>query len=288
MLIALLLTCLFDFHKDCNAPPNPLFVNLQQCASYEGFDGYMFWGTNVPPQWLTDKQTAALAQVTPRDDAGAPDANGSTVVATIGQAYSVALFNYAAQFANADTNKSPHVHFVNGAWGAGASVMADPNSPYWIDVDNAIAGAGFTNAQVQVLWLMTTNFFPTDPFPQHAIALEQDILSIVANVHARYPNLAMIYLSPRMSSRYADVSGPPPYLCAPPYDFENGFADQWAIRDQDPLNPVCVTWGPCWFDESVPCSDFGADGTHLSPTGAAKWGKILWRSWRFLGWYLGM
>lgn len=286
MILAALLLSL-QYTKDCSAPLNPALVPLPSCTSYMGYPGGLYVGSNTRPTALNTKALSAISQIVPRDTGGNPDPNGSIVVLTVGQSYSFAVANFAAQYANADPLKSPHVHFICAASGAGADTLVDPNHAYWSQVAGVVNTSGYTAAQIQVLWLMTTHlglvsdpYVPPlwGPFPLHAQTLETDILTIVDNLPflpaINLSNVAAVYLSDRMTGRYGDVTSP---LLPVPYDYELAFGDQWAIRDQA---GTYIDWGPEWYNQNDPCSYFGADGTHLSPTGAAYYGNLLYLFYR--------
>lgn len=286
MILASLLL-LFQFHANCSAPVDPTLIPLPSCTSYQGYPGGLYVGTNTRPTALNTKALAAISQIVPRDAGGTPDPNGSIVVLTIGQSYSFAVANFCAQYAEADPLKSPHVHFICAASGAGADVLVDPNHAYWSQVAGVVAASPYTPAQIQVLWLMTTHlglasdpYVPPlwGPFPLHAQTLETDILTIVDNLPfipaINLSNISAVYLSARMTGRYGDPTSP---LLPVPTDYEGGFGNQWAIAHQQ---GTYIDWGPYWYDQNDPCSYFGADGTHLSPAGAAIYGEVLHTDFR--------
>jgi len=65
----------------------------------------------------------------------------------------------------------------------------------------------------------------------------------VKQLHKRFPNLRLVYLSSRIYAGYA--TGP---LNPEPYAFEGAFSVRWLIRDQDKNGPVLL-WGPyLWAD----------------------------------------
>src|SRR5262249_237597 len=125
-------------------------------------------------------------------------------------------------------------------------------------------------------------------FPLHARAMQNHLEIILRIAKARYPNLKLVYFSPRTRS-YETNSGA---LNPEPFAFETAFADKWAIEDQlngtnnvnyNPSNgPVVapwMSWGPyIWADGTRPrsdglvwlCSDLQSDFTHPSTNGVTK------------------
>ncbi len=110
---------------------------------------------------------------------------------------------------------------------------------------------------------------------------------MLRNLHDRYPNLTLAYLSSRIYAGYASTT-----LNPEPYAYEGGFSVKWLIADQlagdaalnfDPASGVVeapwAAWGPyLWADGLSPrsdgltwgCSELSSDGTHPSASGQAK------------------
>jgi len=160
-------------------------------------------------------------------------------------------------------------------------------------IEARLREAGACATQVQAVWLKEANTRPTDPFPLHAQRLRDDLRAVVQNLHAKFPNLKLCYLSSRIYGGYASTT-----LNPEPYAYESAFAVRWLIEEQiagDPaLNhdpnagPVMapwLAWGPyLWADGLVPradgltwaCADFStADGTHPATSGRAKVAQML-------------
>jgi len=87
--------------------------------------------------------------------------------------------------------------------------------------------------------------------------IQADLLAVVHNIHDKFPNVKMIYLSNRIYAGYA-VSA----LNPEPHAYETGFAVKWLIADQiagnagielrSPKGAVrapWLAWGPdIWAD----------------------------------------
>lgn len=196
--------------------------------------------------------------------------------------------------ANADPTKSPDLVIVNGAQGGKpASAWVDPNATVWTTLDQRLANANLSGAQVQVAWIKQAEAGPANlgPFPAHAQVLQSDLEAIARNLRARYPNLRVCYLSSRTRA-YTDVTNA---LNPEPFSYESAFAVRWMIEKQlagdpsldfDPAtgNAPWLSWGPyLWADGEVPrsdgfqwlCSDTDGDFTHPSTGGETKVADML-------------
>jgi hypothetical protein len=199
------------------------------------------------------------------------------------------------QLVAADPLRHAAVQAVTGAeGGATAEKIADPGDPYWGRVLQRITQAGLTPEQVQVVWYKDANAYPTTPFPQHARALQADHTAVMQNLATIFPNAVLCFVSSRIYAGYATTT-----LNPEPYAFETGFACKWMIERQiagapelnfdaqrGPVSAPWIAWGPyLWADGLQPradglvwkCSDFLADGTHPSPSGASKVANLLLR-----------
>jgi hypothetical protein len=158
-------------------------------------------------------------------------------------------------------------------------------------VKTRLADENVTPAQVQAIWLKEANPQPKEPFPVEARKLAADTLTDIHNLHDKFPNLKLVYLSSRIYGGWA-VSP----LNPEPHAYEGGFAVKWLIADQIAGKPELnydpakgrvaapwIAWGPyLWADGLKPRKDgliymrddLGPDGTH--PAGARmKVGRLL-------------
>ena len=117
---------------------------------------------------------------------------------------------------------------VNGANGAQtAHLIANPNAPYWQTPVARLRELGLTPAQVQVVWFKEANPKPTGEFPIEVKKIQADMVADIHNIHDKFPNVKMIYMSDRIYAGYA-VSA----LNPEPHAYETGFAVKWVIADQ--------------------------------------------------------
>ncbi|MGE0479286.1 MAG: DNRLRE domain-containing protein [Phycisphaerae bacterium] len=269
-------------------------LNDLAAASYQGFPGGLYPGSvNDPPPAHAAAAAVAATQIVPRDAAGAPDANGFVGFIAIGMSNTCHEFSVFERQEDLNTARNARVVILNTALGGQtASAIANPNASYWTVVNQRITAAGLTPQQVQVAWLKEANANPPNNFPIHAEQLRDNLRSIAQNLHDKFPNLRICYLSSRIYAGYATTS-----LNPEPMAYESGFSVKWVIEQQiagDPalnynaaLGPVespLLLWGPyLWADGLTPRSDgltwavgdLEGDGTHPSPSGEQKVGDLL-------------
>ena len=279
-------------------------------GTYQGHTGGLYGGgQNMPPAAHLASGLARLASVVARDAAGAPAAGGRIVLLSIGMSNCTQEFSTWLPSSNADPNRAASVTVVDGAQGGqDAVIVANASAPFWTIVDQRLATAGVTPAQVQVVWLKEAIAGAGGGFPAGAQQLQGLLGQIVRNVRVRYPNVQLCFVSSRTYAGYATTS-----LNPEPYAYESGFAVQWLIAQQiagDPLlncdpaaGPVTAPWlgwGPyLWTNGTTPrsdglvwtCADVQADGTHPSTAGRAKVAALLQQFFATsplaAPWYLG-
>jgi hypothetical protein len=288
------------------------FVPLNDLGTgtYQGFPGGLYGnGLNAPPAAHLASGQQRLSTVVPRDAAGAPATNGRIVLLSLGMSNTTQEFSAWQAIANADPNRNPAVTIVDGAQGGQDAVtIANPAANFWNVVDQRLAAAGTSPAQVQVVWLKEAIAGVSGGFPGASQQLQGLLGQIVRIVKQRYPNAALCFLSSRTYAGYATSQ-----LNPEPYAYESGFAVQWTLAQQlggDPqLNcdpaagPVLAPWlgfGPyLWTDGTTPrsdglvwtCADVQPDGTHPSPSGRTKVANLLQQFFTqnalATPWYLG-
>ncbi len=243
---------------------------------YHGYQGGLYpGGKNVPPKAYLKKGLAYAKQVKPRDASGNLASNGRVVLLSVGMSNTTQEFS---EFKAANAPMDPHLVLVDGAQGGqDAEKVKDPNANYWRVVDQRLAAAGTTAAQVQAAWLKEAIAGPTETFPGDAKRLQADIREIVAVMKARFPNLRLVYVSSRTYAGYATTN-----LNPEPYAYQSGFAVKWLVRDRIQgaiKGRPWLGWGPyLWTDGTKgrrsglvwTCQDVVSDGTHPSPSGRQK------------------
>jgi hypothetical protein len=265
---------------------------------YEGMQGGLYaGGSNTMPDGHLVQGLELAREVGPVDELGNPDPAGSYVFLTVGMSNadieSPYIFNALQQ---SGSGIADGLVFVNGAkWGWDAEDMAELQSEYWIGpengpgiLENQLLSKGVTDAQVQVIWLkqaISREAFPT--FAEYTARFEEDMITIIQALRAKFPNLKLLYLENRSYGGYSTTN-----LNREPYAYWVSFGDKWLIEAQlagdprlnaDPASgPVMapwLAWGPTlWADGMVPrsdgltweCTDFTDKGVHVSEFGADK------------------
>jgi len=143
-----------------------------------------------------------------------------------------------------------------------------------------------------VIWIKQADAGPSEGFPGYAKKLQGELMRIVQLMPGRFPNLKLVYLSSRTYGGYARTR-----LNPEPYAYESGFAVKWLIEQQikgesalnydvkkGAVKAPWLSWGPyLWANGatkradgfSYAESDFAADGTHQSPSGQEKVGRLM-------------
>lgn len=262
---------------------------------YKGYQGGLYpGGLNTPPQAHESAALQMAAQIVPRNAAGAPDPEGLIVMIAVGMSNTTHEFGAFERNEDADTNRNARVVLMDTALGGQtAASISNPAAAYWTTMQQRLTAMGLTPAQVQVAWLKEADAVPPDNFPVHAQTLRDELELIANNLHDKFPNLELCYLSSRIYGGYAA----PGSLNPEPQAYESGFSAKWLIEDQingdtglnygqlpGPVRSPVLLWGPyLWADGTTPrsdgltwlASDLEADFTHPGPSGEQKVSNLL-------------
>jgi hypothetical protein len=263
---------------------------------YKGEQGGLYPdGENTPPPAHLKAGMALAKAIVPLDANGQPSATGKIVLITIGMSNTTQESrSFILMVRKSHRNElNPQVALIDGAEGAQtASIIARPEAKYWQMPVSRLKDEGYTPAQVQVAWLKEANAMPKDPFPAEPKKMQAEMAQVVRNLHDKFPNLKMVYISPRT---YGGNAGGP--LNPEPHAYETGFAAKWLIAGQIAGNPELnydpakgavrapwLAWGPyIWTDGTRgrkdgwtwSREDNGPDGTHPSRQGREKVAELL-------------
>ncbi len=268
-------------------------------ATYLGSQGGLYpAGSNLRPPAHDLAGRSIAASMIPLDSAGNPDPQGAVVLLSIGmsnttQEYS-AFVNLSATF----PNLHPRLRIIDGAQGGQhAEIIVDPTANFWTVINQRLAQAGLTPAQVQAVWIKQAvpgpaTSFPPGSFPAHPQHLQSLLAAISQIVKDKFPNCRQGFLSSRIYAGYATTA-----LNPEPYAYDSAFAVKWLVEDQINGAPALnftpsagavvapwLAWGPyMWADGITPrsdgltwaCSDYQADGTHPGPAARSKVANML-------------
>ena len=270
-------------------------INDLGAGSYRGFQGGLYpGGSNLRPASHDSAGQTLARSIGPMNGNGDPDANGKYVLLSIGMSNANQEFDAFLPAANTDSSKDADLTIVNGAQGgATAQAWANASNPVWSGALQALSRQGVNANQVAVVWAKLANSASDqDPDPYRA-GLQSDIEDVVNNLHDKFPNLKLAYLTSRIYAGYA-TSG----LNPEPHAYESGFVMKWVIEKQldgntsmnydsanGPVNAPWLSWGPyIWADGLTrrsdgliwECSDVREDdGTHPSNAGMQKVASML-------------
>jgi len=270
-------------------------LNDLGAGTYQGFQGGLYpGGVNSPPPAHLQAAMARSQLILPRNAQGQVDFVGGVIVMiAFGMSNTTHEFAVFERDQDVNTGRNPRLVILDTAFGGQtAAVLADPNAPYWTNVNQRIAAMGFTPAQVQVGWLKEVDANPPDNFPLHAQLLRDELELVCNNIHDKFPNLRLCYLSSRIYGGYSVGT-----LNPEPQAYESGFSVKWLIEDQingdpglnydenaGPVESPLLLWGPyLWADGINPRSDgltwvqsdFENDGVHPAPGAEQKVADML-------------
>ena len=233
-------------------------------------------------------------QIVPRNAQGRESEDGKIVLLSIGMSNTTMEFQVFVKRAAEDKTLNPRLVPVDGAQGGqGADVTAVPNARFWKVVDERLAAAHVTPAQVQAVWIKQAYFGPWRPFPGEPKKMQGLLVATLHNLHDRFQNLKIAYMSSRIYAGYAIAA-----LNPEPHAYESAFAIKWIIKDQMAGNPELncdpakgavrapwVAWGPYLWADGVKGRKDGlvylrddlttTDRTHPSLSGREKVVKLL-------------
>jgi hypothetical protein len=286
------------------------------------FSGLLYNGSNTAPAVQVAAGLAAAAQVQPVDVNGNPNPNGMIVLISVSMSegwddwcdgeFSCTSYSFMGQAAASSSVNHTTLTILNGA-SSGTNAIdwacASGNCPlgtvtpnqYDRVLDEVLAPAGLTEAQVQVVWIQQANPSPTwvpslPSVSADAYAFEYNLGQTLRALKIRWPNVHQVFISSRIYAGYAiGIQNPEPYA------YEYGFGVKWLVNAQitqqgtgaiDPLAGDLLTaapwvdWGPyLWGNDSnnLPGSlalnwlpnDFVSDGLHPSNYGVTQVGTTL-------------
>ncbi|MEO7310500.1 MAG: hypothetical protein ABIX01_08890 [Chitinophagaceae bacterium] len=263
-------------------------------ATYRGSQGGLYAaGNNQRPAAHNTAGLSIAQSIVPLNSSGNSDpANGKILWISIGLSNTTQETSAFLSLMQSYANKNPKLAMMDGAVGGqDINLLNNASAPYWDSVYNRLTVAGFTPAQVQVIWFKEAEASPTDTaFASYPDALKQKYKSVVLIIKKKFPKVKLCYLSSRIYAGYATSQ-----LNPEPYAWYSGWSVKRLIDDQvggdaslnyagAAPNVPWLAWGPyMWASGATPRSDglswlpadFQSDGTHPSNSGRQKVAQML-------------
>ena len=246
--------------------------------TYFGQSGCLYPTGNEPPASYQAELDAIASQLS---------ADSQVVVLTLGMSMQQNATNgfmsagYASGTTPAGTVVNPAFMLLNGAIGSKQQNWVDPNSSVWDRGLQMLSQAGLSANDVDVVFYHNAWAGPsTEPFPQHAITMQNSVgvtLDIIAD---KYPNTQMILVSNRHYALSATSKHPEPWA------YEEAFSWKWVVEDRinctadcgPPVAWLADQWDQSWSDHP---EYYASDGLHLSPgPGGGQYASAeIWYEW---------
>lgn len=262
-------------------------------GTYLGFEGGLYeGGSNEPPEALQALAAEAVAEIVPRDGAGAPSTDGLIGFIAVGMSNTNQEFRHFERLADLAGERDPRLVVVDTAVaGKAVEQWLDPEDEVWLTMGWRLEAAGLADPQVQIAWMKQIHAVPPSTrFPDHAEILRDDLRLLVERLRERFPNLALLYVANRIYGGYQQDNP----NRDEPFTYQTGFGIKWLVADQPALDgspesrPILL-WGPdLWAAGPNPRSDglrwleedFESDGVHPSDSGERKVADLLERFFR--------
>jgi hypothetical protein len=288
-----------------NATKIPLTDQVN--GNYLGFPLGLYNGSNTMPAAHDNTGRVMARRIKKLNTAGQSSATGKIILLSVGMSgaaqewcgkhtLGVNCTSWSAQGSMMlDATRTSSVVVFNGADGAQVTDdWATPQAANYPRVAGLLANNGYSEKQVQVIWVKLANRNPTIslPSPQaDAYAMERSLGNVMRTLKIRYPNLKQVFITARIYGGYVTTPVNPE-----PWAYETGFAVKWLIDaqirqmatgvidaesgnlDYRTVAPW-IAWAPyMWADGTTPRadgltwprSDFEIDGMHASTSGETK------------------
>lgn len=286
--------------KNCNNHTTGLIpITDLSGKTYRGYVGGKYTSGNNRPTLQLNRAISQAKKIEPLDTSGKIDKlKGKILFAAIGASNPATEFNQLITFTDTFKSLNPMLRLFNTCvGGTGIQKMNEFSDPYWTQANKKLLDSGYSNKQVQVVWVEQENTQNADTaFPSAALSLMEDYRKLLSVIYLRFPNVKIVYLNQRAFAGYVDAT---PGVIGKglhfPRDYYNGWCIKWLIEKQ--LNDVpgfrysgipeipFIDWAASfWADGKNPRSDglsydcnidFGGDGLHLSAIGEKKAALIL-------------
>ena len=254
---------------------------------YQGVAGGLYpGGSNERPEPYASKGIEAGRNIVPLDVKGRKDGReGRVVWLSVGMSNTTQSTRVFIEAARNLPGLNPKLDLIDGAFGGqDINRILNPENPYWENiVRQRLTPVGLTPEQVQVVWFKEAEARASDTtFVSYVPALAVKYKRAVGLIRKHFPNVRIIYMSPRAYAGYAKTR-----LNPEPFAWYTGWAIKQVVGEyieKSPAGMPWLTWGPyLWSNGMTPNaqglisaeSDYGPDGTHPSPEGQEKIARLL-------------
>lgn len=193
-------------------------------------------GANAPTGvWLAEA-LARAAEVVPRDDAGAPAADGWIGFVAVGLSNTNQEWSRFERESDRTGAHAAHLVLVDAAQGGqDVFTMDEAGDAYWSLFDDRLEAAGVDPDQVQVVWLKQSvgGEALVGEFPERMEPLRVGLGQVVDRLGERCPNLALVLVSSRIWSANAERRT---------FAYESAFAVKGLIEERMALPPGASSW----------------------------------------------
>ncbi len=246
-----------------------LYLGEYQTGLYPG-------GVNEIPAAHRDAGVRIAAKIKPLDTGGhRDDKNGRILALVMGHSNCLQYFGaFQKRLEREAARLHPRFEMINAAVGGQQlPEIRRLEGPVWDKATQLLSLPGYSNKQVQVLFLHTTYHgwknlrdAPPGPFPQTMQQMRDDLAAVLRHVQTLYPNLKMVYLTSDGLRRFTGFE---------PDVWREAFAIKWLITAQingegwaahgkGDAGLPWMAWGPYIWDPTWDESHF-TDGVHPSP-----------------------
>ncbi|MGO9168865.1 MAG: choice-of-anchor D domain-containing protein [Candidatus Sulfotelmatobacter sp.] len=256
-------------------------------GTYLGYEGGLYPnGSNTPPP-----AQLATALSYAQNIASGP---GPYALLSVGVSITRTMWDEFEPMEAVDPTLNSKLVLVNGAIdGTDSPDWTSSTSGTWLTITNFyLPYQNLTANQVVAAFLMMPHSDPNGTYPADMQDQENDLISILQDMHTYFPNLQLVYISSLHYGGYGPTNSYPE-----PDAFEFGLAVQNVIADQINGNPALnnnpangpvmaplLLWGPYTWANGLlgrddgltwDCQDFSSDGLHNSATGRNKEAGLL-------------
>ncbi len=256
-------------------------------GTYLGYEGGLYPnGQNTPPP----AQLAAAESYAQSIASGA----GPYALISVGVSITRTMWDEFGPMEAADPTLNSKLVLVNAAIdGTDSPDWTSSTSGTWATITNFyLPYQNLTANQVVAAFLMMPHSDPNGTYPADMQDQENDLISIIQDMHTYFPNLQLVYISSLHYGGYGPTNSYPE-----PDAYEFGLAVQNVIADQINGNPALnnnpangpvmaplLLWGPYTWANGLlgrddgltwDCQDYSSDGLHSSSLGRNKEAGLL-------------